>query len=85
MVEKLTDEEKEYYILVKKAFATLAPFYDIVVAPFSGVREKVVDFTNAQKALRYWMLQQGQENKLSPLLKEVTRLSELISLNLCLM
>ncbi|MGB9928675.1 MAG: class I SAM-dependent methyltransferase [Methanosarcina sp.] len=49
MVEKLTDEEKEYYVLIRKAFAALAPFYDIVVAPFSGVREKVVDFTNAQK------------------------------------
>ena len=26
MVEKLTDEEKEYYSLVRKAFAALAPF-----------------------------------------------------------
>jgi len=38
MAEKLTDEEKEYYLLVRKAFAILAPFYDIVAAPFSSVR-----------------------------------------------
>ena len=49
MAEKLTDEEKEYYLLVKKAFAILAPFYDAIAAPFSGVRDKVVNFTNAQK------------------------------------
>lgn len=49
MAEKLTDEEKEYYLLVRKAFATLAPFYDAVAVPFSGVRDRVVNFTNAQK------------------------------------
>jgi demethylmenaquinone methyltransferase/2-methoxy-6-polyprenyl-1,4-benzoquinol methylase len=49
MAEKLTDEEKEYYLLVRKAFAILAPFYDIIAAPFSGVRGRVVNFTNAQK------------------------------------
>lgn len=49
MAEKLTDEEKEYYLLVRKAFAVLAPFYDIIAAPFSGVRDRVVNFTNAQK------------------------------------
>lgn len=49
MEEKLTDEEKEYYSLIKKAFAALAPFYDVVVAPFSGVRDRVVSLTNAQK------------------------------------
>ncbi|MGB9940157.1 class I SAM-dependent methyltransferase [Methanosarcina sp.] len=49
MAEKLTDEEKEYYLLVRKVFAALAPFYDTVVIHFSGVRGKVVNFTNAQK------------------------------------
>jgi ubiquinone/menaquinone biosynthesis C-methylase UbiE len=49
VVEKLTDEEREYYLLVRKAFTTLAPFYDTVAAPFSGVRDRVVNFTNAQK------------------------------------
>ncbi len=27
----------------------MAPFYDIVASPFSGVREKMVNFTNAKK------------------------------------
>jgi len=49
MAEKLTDKEKEYYLLVRKAFAILAPFYDIVAAPFSGVRDRMVNFTGAQK------------------------------------
>lgn len=49
MAEKLTDKEREYYLLVRKAFTLLAPFYDIVAAPFSGVRDRMVNFTNAQK------------------------------------
>ena len=49
MAEKLTDEEKEYYLLVRKAFAILAPFYDAIIIPLSGIRDRVVDFTNAQK------------------------------------
>lgn len=49
MAEKLTDEEKEYYLLVRRVFAALAPFYDIVAIPFSSVRDRVVNFTNAQK------------------------------------
>lgn len=48
MVEKITDEEKEYYSLVKKVFAALAPFYDVITAPASRLRDKVVNFTNAQ-------------------------------------
>jgi len=52
MAEKLTDEEKEYYLLVRRAFAALAPFYDIVTVPFFGVRDRVVNFTNAQKDSR---------------------------------
>ena len=49
MEENLTDEEKEYYLLVRKVFSILAPFYDVIVAPFSSVRDKVVNFTNGQK------------------------------------
>lgn len=48
MVENITEEEKEYYKLVKKAFAILAPFYDAVCSPVSGLRDKVVSFTNAK-------------------------------------
>ena len=46
--DKMIDEEKEYYSLVKKVFDILAPFYDIVTMPFSGVRDKVVNFTDAK-------------------------------------
>src|SRR4030067_2058603 len=42
------DEEKEYYALVKKAFDILAPFYDLVTVPIAGVRNKVVDITDAK-------------------------------------
>jgi demethylmenaquinone methyltransferase/2-methoxy-6-polyprenyl-1,4-benzoquinol methylase len=44
---KLMDEEKEYYSLIKKVFDILAPFYDIVTMPFSRIRDKVVNFTDA--------------------------------------
>lgn len=42
------DEEAKYYMLVKKAFDILAPFYDVVALPIAGVRDKVVEFTNAK-------------------------------------
>jgi len=45
-MERIVDEEKEYYSLVKKVFDILAPFYDIVTMPFSRVRDKVVNFTD---------------------------------------
>lgn len=45
---KITDEEEEYYSLVKKVFKILAPFYDIATAPISRIRDKVVDFTGAR-------------------------------------
>ncbi len=48
MAGKLTNEEKEYYSTVRKTFAMLAPFYDAIVTPFSSVRDRVVNFTNAQ-------------------------------------
>jgi ubiquinone/menaquinone biosynthesis C-methylase UbiE len=49
MAEKLTDEEKKYYLLVRKAFAVLAPFYDVVAIPFSSVRGRLVNFTKAKR------------------------------------
>jgi demethylmenaquinone methyltransferase/2-methoxy-6-polyprenyl-1,4-benzoquinol methylase len=45
-MEKTADEEKEYYLLVKKVFRILAPFYDFGTIPISGLRDKAVDFTN---------------------------------------
>jgi ubiquinone/menaquinone biosynthesis C-methylase UbiE len=42
----MLDEEKEYYSLIKRIFALWAPFYDAFVMPISGLRDKVVDFTN---------------------------------------
>jgi ubiquinone/menaquinone biosynthesis C-methylase UbiE len=49
MAEKLTDEEKDYYSLTRKAWAMFAPFYDPIVAPISSVRDTVVNFTDAKK------------------------------------
>ncbi len=46
-MEGVADEEKEYYLLVKKVFRILAPFYDFGTIPISGLRDKTVDFTNA--------------------------------------
>ncbi|MBI5099813.1 MAG: methyltransferase domain-containing protein [Nitrospirae bacterium] len=46
-MERIVDEEKEYYSLVKKVFDILAPFYDILTIPASRVRYEVVGFTNA--------------------------------------
>lgn len=47
------DEEKEYYLYIKKLFCRWAPIYDVFVDIFvSGVRQKVVDFTNAKNASR---------------------------------
>ena len=48
-MSQLIDEEREYYSLVKKVFDILAPFYDIVAAPLSRLRGRVVDFTGAEK------------------------------------
>ena len=44
----MIDEEKEYYSLIKKVFDVLAPFYDFVTLPFSRIRERVVNFTDAR-------------------------------------
>ena len=50
--DKMIDEEKEYYSLVKKVFDILAPFYDIVTMPFLRIRDQVVNFTNARNGSR---------------------------------
>jgi demethylmenaquinone methyltransferase/2-methoxy-6-polyprenyl-1,4-benzoquinol methylase len=46
------DEEKAYYSLTRKVFDALAPFYDIVTSPISGVRDKVVAFARAEKGVK---------------------------------
>ena len=46
------DEKEEYYLTVKRVFAFLAPFYDIVTMPIARVRDRVVDFTNARSGSR---------------------------------
>ncbi len=45
-MKRIMDEEREYYSLIKKWFAIWAPFYDTVAVFISGLRDKVVDFTN---------------------------------------
>jgi demethylmenaquinone methyltransferase/2-methoxy-6-polyprenyl-1,4-benzoquinol methylase len=47
-MERITDEEKEYYSLTKRVWDIFAPFYDIAVTPISRVRDKVVNFANAK-------------------------------------
>ncbi len=49
---RLSDDEREYYALVKKVFDILAPFYDTVTAPLSKLRARVVDFAGAEKGSR---------------------------------
>jgi len=49
---RIMDEEKEYYSLTKKVWNISAPIYDLVVIPFSRVRDKVVNFTNARNGSR---------------------------------
>ncbi|MDP2744894.1 MAG: methyltransferase domain-containing protein [Dehalococcoidia bacterium] len=50
--ENRTAEEEEYYSLVRRAFAALAPFYDIVTAPFSIIRHKVATFADVGNGSR---------------------------------
>lgn len=41
------DVEKRYYSFTKRVFSFIAPFYDLMVLPFSASRKKVVEFTGA--------------------------------------
>src|SRR4030042_2785975 len=50
--DKMMDEEKEYYLLIKRVFDILAPFYDFVTIHFSRVRDHVVNFTGARNGSR---------------------------------
>lgn len=50
--QSIVDDEEEYYILLRKYARILAPFYDIVVAMLSKLRDRVVDFTNAGNSAR---------------------------------
>jgi demethylmenaquinone methyltransferase/2-methoxy-6-polyprenyl-1,4-benzoquinol methylase len=50
--ELMIDEEKEYYLLIRRIFASWAPFYDAFVIPISRLRDKVVDFTNPRNGSR---------------------------------
>jgi len=47
-----SDEEREYYSLIRKAFHILAPFYDSITAFDSALRDKVVDFVSAADGSR---------------------------------
>lgn len=47
--EEIVSEEKKYYALVKRVFHLLAPIYDAATFFISGLRNRVVDFTNADK------------------------------------
>ena len=40
-------EDKDYYVIQRKFWKIVAPFYDFVAWPVSKVRETVVTFTNA--------------------------------------
>lgn len=51
-MERIIDEEKEYYSLVKRVFDVLAPFYDALTLPISRVRDKTVNFTDARSGSR---------------------------------
>jgi len=46
------NEEKEYYSLVEKVFAVLAPFYDAATFMLSGTRKRVVAIANARPDAR---------------------------------
>jgi demethylmenaquinone methyltransferase/2-methoxy-6-polyprenyl-1,4-benzoquinol methylase len=47
-----TVDEKKYYSLNKRVWDILAPCYDVIVLPFSRIRERVVELTNANKSSR---------------------------------
>lgn len=46
-IDTILAEETEYYSLQKKVWRILAPFYDLLTAPFSRLRDRAVSFTDA--------------------------------------
>lgn len=50
--EPIGKEEKDYYSIQKKFWTIAAPFYDIVVAPGSRIRDTVVSFTGASQGAK---------------------------------
>jgi demethylmenaquinone methyltransferase/2-methoxy-6-polyprenyl-1,4-benzoquinol methylase len=40
------DEEKEYYLFIKKEYELLAPLYDTLTIPFLSLRDKVANFVD---------------------------------------
>jgi demethylmenaquinone methyltransferase/2-methoxy-6-polyprenyl-1,4-benzoquinol methylase len=46
------DEIKSYYSLVEAAFGKLAPYYDLICLPISGLREQVANILTSTTALR---------------------------------
>ncbi len=51
--------DEEYYSYVKKWFNKWAPIYDVIDIPLSGVRDKVLDFTDARNGSRVLDLATG--------------------------
>ena len=45
-------EEKDYYVIQRKFWKIVAPFYDIVAWPASKIRETVVTFANAPQGAK---------------------------------
>lgn len=46
------DEIKSYYTLVEEAFRKLAPYYDLICLPISGLREQVANILPSTTPLR---------------------------------
>ena len=51
-METIADEEKEYYRIVEKVFAMLAPFYNAIALPISPVRKCVATLIPASSGSR---------------------------------
>ncbi len=47
MIASMSDEERNYYALNRKWWPRLAPFYNLMVAGFSGVRNTVADMAGS--------------------------------------
>ena len=49
---RMMDEEKHYYLTQKRFWTVFAPFYDVAVAPASGIRDEVVRFAGAPEGAK---------------------------------